>query len=42
MFVLKTEVHRVIKLELEHIENILTKITIIIPITDKNYNYSNN
>jgi len=35
-------VHRVLELELERIENIITKIiTIIITITDKNYNYSN-
>ena len=42
---LKIELHRVREHELEHVENILnilTKITIIITITDKNYNYSNN
>jgi len=40
MFVLKIEVHRVLVFEL--IKHIVTKITIIIKITDKNYNYSNN
>jgi len=38
----KNRVHRVLELELECIDNILTKITIIITITDKSYNYSNN
>jgi len=36
MFVLKIEVHRVLEFEL--IKHIVTKITIIIKITDKNYN----
>ena len=36
------ELHRVSELELKLVENILTKLTIIITITDKNYNCSNN
>ena len=31
-----------LELKLEHIKNIPTKITVIITIIDKNYNYSNN